>query len=789
MKPAPLTRKLLRDLLRMKGQVVAIAGVVGAGIAVFVTLICTYQSLRATKSTYYARSRFADLFASARRAPESLAARVAALPGIARVETRTVAEVVLDVRGLREPATGRLVSIPDEGEPVLNRLTLRSGRYPEPGRAGEALASESFARNNGLGPGDHVDAVINGRWQRLVLTGTALSPEFIYTIRPGELMPNDKLYGIFWMRREALAAALDLKGAFNDLVAQMARGASEPAIIEQLDRLLEPYGGIGAYGRDKQISDRYITNEIDSLKASGKVSPALFLALAAFLLNVALARIVSMQRPQVATLKALGYSRLQVGFHYLQLALLIVLLGSAAGIGAGIWLGRGMTRLYTQFFHLPLLDFDAAPATLAAAVLLAVAAAAIGGLGQMVRVMALPAAEAMRPEPPPVFGPTVLERLGWERVLSQAGRIVLRNLERRPLRALLSILGIALAEAILIVGLSQEDAVDYMIHASLNVAQRQDLTVSLVNPRSRRALLEMMALPGVLRAEPFRVVGATLRAGHRSYEVGLMGLQDGGTLRRLIDSQVRPVPLPATGMVLTDKLAEILGVQAGELLRVDVKEGVRRTLQIPVTGLLDEFLGVSGYATLESLNAFMREGDVVSGAFLAVDPLLENDLYDRLKGMPAVAAVSRRTAALEALEKTFRESLMIMRLINVIFAVIVVFGVVYNMARIALSERSRELATLRVLGFTRAEIAFILFGELAVLGLAALPVGCAAGYGLVALIVNAFSTELFRIPLVISAWTYAFAISVVMAAGVVSALLVRRKLDQLDLLAVLKSGD
>jgi putative ABC transport system permease protein len=787
---AMLDRKLMRDLWLMKGQVVAICLVLASGVATFVMSLSALYSLRGTLDAYYERYRFADVFVHLKRAPNALADRVAEVPGVAQVQTRVVEDVTLDVPGLAEPAVGRLVSIPDRPRPGLNALYLRSGRYIEPGRGGEVLASEAFAAAHGLKSGARVLAIINGRKQPLTIVGVALSPEHIYQFRGGEILPDPKRFGVLWMGYTELASAFNMQGAFNDAALTLTPDASEPEVLRRLDDLTEPYGGLGAYGRADQPSHQFITNEIKELRGIALVIPAIFLAVAAFLLNVVLARLIQTQREQIAALKAFGYTSREVGWHYLKLVLLMVLFGVALGTAIGAWLGRGVTEMYTHFFHFPVFTYRLDGSVVFWALGVSGGAAVVGTLGAVGRAVALPPAEAMRPEPPATYRPTLVERLGLERFFTPPARIVLRQVERRPGKAFLTTVGIALAVAVVVLGNFGLDAINQVIDTQFYLGQRQDMTVTLVEPASARALEELAHLPGVRHCEGFRSLPARLRSAYHARRVGIQGLDAHGELNRLMDMERRAVALPPRGLVLSAKLAAILGVGVGEPVTVEVLEGTRPVREVPVMGLMDDFAGLSAYMDVRAANELMHEGNVVSGAFLAVDPEQAERLYTVLKNTPRAAAVSVKAATLQSFRQTIAENLLRMRTFTVLFAAIIAVGVVYNSARIALSERSRELATLRVLGFTRAEVALILLGELAFLTLIAIPLGLALGHGLAALVIRvAYDTELFRIPLVVSWSTYAFAASVTLAAAVLSGLIVSRLLGRLDLVAVLKSKE
>jgi putative ABC transport system permease protein len=784
-----LHRKLLRDLWHMRGQALAIALVMACGVATFVMSFTTVASLERSRANYYDQQRFADVFTGLKRAPNPLAERIAEIPGVARVQTRVVRDVTLDIEGLPEPAVGRLISVPDRGRPILNDLYLRAGRYLEPRQSGEVLVSEAFAVAHGFVPGDTVKAVINERYKELRIVGVVLSPEYIYQIRPGDVMPDDRRFGVFWMGYKELATAFNMEGAFNDVALSLMPGASEPEVLRRLDQLTEPYGGLGAHGREDQTSHRYISDEMRSLRGMGLVPPIIFLSVAAFLLNIVMSRLISTQREQIAALKAFGYSRWEVGLHYFQFVFLIVLIGVTLGSIVGVWLAHGLSELYGQFFRFPTVVFALDARVLVLAFLISIVAGTAGTLAAVRQAVVLPPAEAMRPEPPASYRPALIERLGLQALFPQTVRMILRNLERQPVRSFFSILGIASAAAVLVLGNYIIDAVDYLIEFDFYTVQRQDMTVTFVEPTTRRSLYEIQQYPGVIYGEPFRAVPVRLRFGHYSDRVAILGVRSGATLRRLLNEDSEVISLPPHGVVLSDNLAKILHVRPGDLITVEVLEGERPVRDLVVSGVVAGYIGTSAYMDLEALSQLLREGESYSGAHLSVDPNQLDPLYHRLKQTPRVAGVTIKTAMLKSFEETLAENLLRFRLFNVTFASIIACGVVYNAARISLSERSRELASLRVLGFTRGEISFILLGELTILTLVAIPLGLAMGYGFAALSVYSLQTETNRIPLVVGSETFGLATVVVLSAAVVSGLLVRRKLDHLDLVAVLKSKE
>lgn len=783
-----LNRKLFRNLWSMKGQAFAIALVIGSGVAMSVMSLSTLRSLHATRAAYYDRFQFADVFAGFKRAPLILEDRLREIEGVATAEMRIVQNVNLIVEGLREPAVGRLISIPDEGSPDLNRVYLRRGRMPEPGRM-EVCVGESFADAHGFQPGAEVKAIMNGRLRTLKIVGIGLSPEYIVEVNAADFLPDFKRFGIFWIPRTELAAAYNMESAANSLSLTLMRGASEPEVIRQLDVLLEDWGGIGSYGRGDQMSHRFISDEIDQLKAMGLVTPVIFLSVAAFLLNIVMTRMIDMQREQIAALKAFGYYNQEVAIHYLKFVGFIVIAGVFSGAVVGIWMGHGLTTMYTRFFHFPIFQFDFDWLTTLSTALICAAAAILGTYGSLCSASRLPPAEAMRPKSPGKYRRSLIESLGLRFWLPQTWRMILRHIQRRPLKSAFSVFGIAMAAGVVVLGNYARDALDFIVDYQFQQVQRQDITVHLAEASPVSTAHDFRHLPGVSKVETFRGVPIRVHNGSRSRRISLMGLEEHREIFRIMGESDDEADVPADGLLMSEKLAELLGVSSGDVVTVEVLDGKRPVTEVRVAGTVDDMSGINAYSLLPFVNRLAHEGNLISGAWLSADSRQLDDLYLQLKETPHVIGVSVKSASVQGFLDTIGENQTRMQAFVIGFAIVIAAGVVYNTARIALSERDRELATMRVLGFTSGEISVVLLGELAVLTLAAIPIGLLMGYGMAWLSAQSIHTDLFRIPLVIYPATYGRAAIVVLGSAIVSGFIVRRRLKNLDLFAVLKGQE
>lgn len=784
-----LDAKLLRDLVRLRGQALAIALVLAAATATFILSQGVHGSLSSTRDAYYARNGFADLFSGAVRAPRDVIGRIAAIPGVRRAEGRVQQYATLDMPERSEPVGALFNGLDEQGQDRLNRVTLRLGRLPSRTGPHEVIVDEAFAKANQLAPGQHVTALIHGRQQRLLIVGIGMAPDFIYALGPGDLLPDDTRFGVFWMGRNALEAATDNVEAVNSISVQLAWGAHEGDVVRAIDRILAPYGGTGAYARVDHLSHSFIDSELQQLSAMTRVIPPVFLIVSAFLVYVVIGRLVATERSQIGLLKAFGYSRWAIGGHYLKMALAIALLATLIGSVAGIWMGSAMTRLYAQYYHFPFLNYIVSPALILTAGGLSVAAAAFGAIGGVRSAMRLPAAVAMLPPPPPVYRAGWVERLGRLMGFSAIGHMIVRHIARWPGRSAITVFGVGLAGGLLFATLQFIDSSRAMIDDHFFRAQRHDMMVTFVDPRGQEALHSLARIPGVLRAEPIRSLPARLVNGQRAERsvIEITSPDSGLSLR--IDRGGKAVDMPESGLMLSQQLADRLRVRPGDMLRVEMLGGKRITANLPVARVVDEYVGMRAYASPTLLATLARGEGPIDAAMLRIDPAARTAILARLKTMPHVLNVSEKAAGLARFEAMIDDNLLTMISFYVGFAGAIVMGVVYNSARIIHSERAHEMATLRVLGYHRSEVGLILVGELALLVLLALPLACFLGFGLAQLMTAMFSSDLFRLPFAPSRAAYGWSLVTILIAAAATTATVARRVLALDMVRVLKTRE
>ncbi len=784
-----LNKKLWRDLWKIRGQALAIAMVVGSGVAVMVMSLSSLDSLKETAAAYYDRYRFGDVFAGVERAPQHMAKKISQIPGVQTVQTRISKFVTLSIDGFEEPVIGQIHSLPESGEPLLNRVALRQGRSVTPGSDDEVVVSENFAEAHQLELGGTLSAILNGNQRHLTIVGLGLSPEFVYSIGPGALMPDDQRYGVLWMSYESLAAAFDLEGAFNYVSIALLREANPKQVISQLDVMLERYGSVGAISREDQISNWFLENEFRQLKNMAETLPVIFILVAAFLTQMVLARLISIERSEIGLLKAFGYSSVRIGWHYFLMVVIITCVGILLGWAIGLWLGHINTELYAAFFKFPFLYFRPGFSTFVLSGGITLVAAVIGTGRAVSRASALPPAEAMRPPAPPVFKRHTAKDNPLFAWLDQSTRIILRQIVRWPLRSLLTSLGIAMSVGVLIMSFQWADSISAIIDTYFYKAQRQDVTLTFAETEKHTVLHEARHLPGVMLTEPARMISAEFTAGHRFHRGAVNGISQNASLTPIYDNQRGLISIPRDGVVVASALAEKLQIGVGDNIHIKLLEGRRPNVSLPVVDVIETYIGMPVYMALNALNRVMKEPQQVDMVHLKVDQNQQQQLFKTLKQTPKVSAVMVKQGAVQTFEDTLAETILIFASFFTMFACALAFGLVYNSTRIALSERGRELATLRVLGFSNAEISYILLGEMALFIVVSLPLGCVAGYGLARLIVSLMDNELYRVPVIIFPDSYGWSMSIILLAAVVSATIVQSKISRLNLLEVLKTRE
>lgn len=779
--------KLARDLWHIKGQAIAIATVIALGVLLMVMMDGLVNTLDETRLAYYERYRLADIFVPITRAPNAVIKEIQALADVKSVQGRITGTALIDLPLVELPIQAKAISLPDFGEPLLNNIMITRGRELNSQHRNEILLLNSFAEARNLQLEDKMEVTMNGKKWLFIIVGFVQSPEYLYTPVPGEMVPDDGRFAVFWLNNTAMEAAYDMQGAFNEVLVSTLSYTLELATLADIDRIVEKYGGIGAYGIKDLISNRFTEEEIAGLRASAKGVPPIFLSVAAFLLYIVVSRMVQSEREQIGLLKAFGYSSTEISRHYLKLVIVIAMLGATVGSIGGLYAGKALAVFYQDYFKFPFLVFELDTKAFLVGFAVSIVTASVGSLFVLKKIFLLTPSEAMRPAVPADYSKAGKVLGNVDQYFDQPIRMVLREVIRQPTRMIGAIIGIACGMGLSVAMLTVLIGFDTTLELSFTVLDRSDANVVFVHPQTTKTVYELKAIPGIHHVEPVRMVSVIFKNANKSYRGIINGIVKQPYLYRALDSKFQPLSLEQTGIVITQSLAKILDISVGETLTVDVREGRRPLLLIPVIGISETLLGSPTYMDINRLNRYLNETDRISGAYLTIDAAYSASIYAVLKTMPAVAGISLKQDSQAAFTKLMDTGAGAMRYIMALIAAVITFGIVYNSARISFAEKERDLASLRVIGFTKAETAFVLLGELGLITLLALPIGGVFGYYLSIAISKGYSTDIYQVPAHFSPESYAIASIAVIIAALISGFFLQRDIDHLDMVSALKS--
>jgi putative ABC transport system permease protein len=780
--------KLFRDLKAMGVQVFTIAILIIGGISVLVSSWSSYQTLQKSKESFYQDYRFADIFAEMVRAPNSIAHKVSQLKGIDLAESRIIKEGLVDVPGQVEPALGNFISWHGEQQQI-NLIYLRQGRMPQAGSHMEVVVHEAFAVAHKLKMGDTIQALLGGKQRPLVISGIGLSPEYVYALSPIAPLPDDKHFGIFWLRHKDLEALTGMEGAFNSLQLRVSKGASIEELKRQIDLILQPYGNIQSYDRSRQVSNLFVEDEIRQQRVMAAIMPSIFLAVAMFILNIILSRLIALHRGKIATLKSLGYGAWALTFHYFQLVTIILLTGIVPSLFVGAWIGKWYTALYKDFFRFPSIDFSISATAIGLGILAGLIPGWLGAAEALFRVFSLRPAEALQPPSPPNFQKGLLERTGISSQLSVFSKMILRSLLFRPFRLLLSVLGISAALGILINGSFWTDVIDFMMNRQFQEMRREDLTVRLIHPRDLSVFAELKSIPGVLMSEGERSVPVRMQFLNFKKELSLLGWNQKSQLSQILDKEGKKIEPISGGVLLSRYFESEFSIKVGDQVNLKVLEGSQRQFPVPVMGFVDDLIGQQAYALKSDLHRWLKEKPVVDTVQVKIDPHFAESIYVSLKERPEVAGLSIRRLLLKSFNETVGDMILTFTVVLYVFAVAIAGAVMYNSARIGFSERGWELASMRILGFGVGPTFELLFIDIGLQVLLALLPGLALGYGLSFLSTEFIHSDMFKFPLVINLSTYGAGVLVLMLTFLASGLFLYQKVRKLDFSEALKARE
>jgi putative ABC transport system permease protein len=766
-----LVRKLVRELRRQSGQTAAVLTVIALGVMLFLASAAAYVDLRDSYSATRERLALADLHVEVEAVHPDDVARVARLSGVALADSRSI--VVAPVRIAARRVQLRLLSLPDDRDPILDRVLVTAGVLPQ--GDDEILIEKHLARHHHLGPDDTVDLVAGGTSRRLRVSGVGVSAEYLWVARDAQdVMPSPDSFGVGWMRRAALRG---IHPTSDQLLIELAPGADPSEITRAIGLALGPERIGRVVSEDELVGVRLLQLDVDGSRGMAAFFPIFFLGIGAFIVASILARLVDAQRPLIGTLMALGVGRGRILGHYLTYGIALGGAGALIGVLAGVGLAPVMTRGYASELGIPFVSARAHGDLAAWGTLLGVGVGALAALLPAIHASREVPAAAMRP-PRPTTGR--LARLVRRLPAPLLVRVAVRDILGRPFRSLTTALGVAAAVVVVVTTGGLLDSMRVTFTSTFDRAHREALRVDLVGPEpADEVVARLGAIDGVVASEGLLAGVVSLESSHGTAEAVLQGLDDEARLVRSVDADGTLVPPPPGGIVLTRALARALHVRRGDEVRV-TRRGSATSTTFRVAGLADAAMGPTASAPRDEVGAALGLEGMVTSVALAVDPAQASAAREAVAALPDAARVVD-AAQVRAQMATLMGLGWAMLGAMLLFASVLAAAILYNTASLGVLERRRDLATLRALGRTLRELGVELTIEHAVLAIAGIAIGLPIAFLATKHLTSAFSSELFTLPFVVAPVTLIVAVGGILAILLVAQWPALRSVGRMEL--------
>lgn len=784
-----LFKNLLRDIKKSKGQFISILIIVILGVTFYTSLNSAFKNLSNSSIKYYEEYRLADLWIDLDKAPISIKEKVEKLSNVEMVTGRIVKDASINISD--ENATLRFITLPDIKSNIVNDLTIKSGRYFSESDSNQCLLDEDFFKANNLKLGEYIYPVINGNQAKLKVLGVVKSPEFIYTLKDsGELIPDNKRFGIIYIKQSFGEAIFDLKGSVNNISIKVKSGSDVDEVKDDVKKLLKNYGVKSSIDRKQQTSTMMVDAEIKKLQSTGGSFPVIFFMVASVIIYIMMGRMVENQRIQIGVMKALGFTNVQVLIYYMSYSTIIAVSGSLIGSILGTYMGFSITKLLNQYFNLPLSNTQIYGEFVIPAFLLTLIFCLFAGYNSCKIIFKIMPSEAMREKSPISGKKIVVEKVDfiW-RNINKLERIIMRNLFRYKRRVLLTSLGVIFSSAILLVAFSMNDSVNFMIKQQYGSIQNYDIKVKFSKLLSINDLSTIKDIQHVVEFEPILETGIELSNGWKSKEVGFTALTQNPKMYKVEDKSGNSVTLPQNGLLISEKLANILGIKVNDSVNVKFFFPEKEEKKMVVKGIVVQYLGLSTYTSMNNLNSVLGEGVIANSAVLKLESsAFENEVKNKLKDMPGVSSVESKADSSNALTKNMEAMKSTIGMLIMLSATLLI-AVLYNIATINIFERQRELATLKVLGFNNKEVKKLIFNENYIISIFGIIIGLPLGTWLGGYLIEASSTDAYSIPYVVEFKSYVITIILTLIFTVITNMALMRKIKAINMLEVLKNKE
>ncbi len=808
---------LLREILNAKSQFFAVAAVMFFGITLFYSSYMAYFSLKESVAAYYERYNFLDYYAEARNVTPEIIKKIKEIEGVSEAIGRISAEInafappkkegavknafiSADIGGTGKNSirkiTLRLISLPDRNLPEINSLLVQQGSYFDSDNKYLCLVNNKFAEFYDLKKGDTIKTIINLRQCDFKLSGVVSGPEFIIALK-SITSPLSDDFGIIYVKESAAQQILGYESSYNQVHVRFKKGADAKSAIDKIEKMLKPYGFSNGFDRDKQFSYKVISEEIKNLQNTALMFPSVFLFVAATIIYIMQKRLVNNQRTQIGVMKAFGYSNAAVLWHYVKYALLMAATGCVPALFAGYQLGSLLLNVYNQVFAIPELDPKIYWKVVGMSLFISFAFSFLASFNSVKRISRIQPAQAMRTEPPEAGRTIFIEKIKpvWN-CFSFSYKMIFKNIFRNAQRTSLNVFGISATIMFFMISMFFADSIDFAFNSQFFEFQKQDYSVIFSRPSAAADVMALESVGGVASAEPVVQLGVEIIKGWQKRETVLIGLAKSNKFTRLIDDDLKPMELPDEGIVIAHMLARSFSIKKGDMITVKtyignfkLKDASREIIKrVRVAAIAKQYAGINCFMSEKALKDFLGEGSFATGAYIKTQKGRGTEVKKKLLEYSGIDEVQGRLDIYNA----FMDQLKFMKVfvtIMIIFGGVMGFAIIFNSTLISIMERMRELASLKVLGYTQYELKRLLFVENILICAFSCAPGAAVGYLMCEFVGYLFSNDMFALEIVIYKKTYLIAFFLVFLCTVIAGLATGRSLNNLDMVEVLKSRE
>ncbi|OGV19196.1 MAG: hypothetical protein A2X47_01920 [Lentisphaerae bacterium GWF2_38_69] len=766
-------------------MLLAVVAIVAVGVGCFSGMVSVYKNLYNARESYFSKCRMADFWIELKKLPIVELEQIEKIDGISELYSRINKEIIVDLEDVKTPISGRVISLPSVPTPVINNIILKRGSYFSDSKLEEVIVSEKFSQKRNILPGTYINLIMDGIQKKLYVVGTAISSEYMFYTPPGRMAPDDDNYGVFWIKKEFADNVFNFSGACNEIVGILSPdGKKNARLVTDIikNKLDKNYGVFLKTLHNEQESCLMMNSELQQLRIVAVLMPLIFLCVAVFVLNIQMMRTAEHQRTVIGTLKALGVSLNSISMHFIKLGIIIGLSGGIIGSCLGYFIAEGFTEMYRDLYTFPSIENGFYPELITFSILLAIFFSVLGTLRGIRRMALLSPAEAMRPGPPESCTSIALEKYKffWSK-LDFRWQMVLRSFFRNKRRTMIGIATSALGSVILLLSLGFKDSLNYLVRFQFEKVLTADCTISFRDNLNEGALREASRLPGTTYAEPGLDVPGFFYFEGSEKRGSIIGVKPDSILLKPRDSKGEKLKIPPVGLLMNNRLAEILGVKEGDTVLFKPIKGERKSLEIPIMALSESSVGMPVYADYEYINKLIGEISVLTSVRLkeAQTDKQKDKFYRELKKYPELSSYINLPEERVKLKRDFISKMDNVVYGMILFAGILFFGSILNSAMISTAERTREIAAFRVIGYHSEEVGAIFLREILIINSIGTLLGLPLGYLLLMFMADAFQNEIFSIPLNVYFPTWFYVIGLALTFMLTAYFFVKITIDKL----------